>query len=264
MQENISTNKEDTMNMNHHVTTHLKRLKMPAIASNLELREREAREGNLGYIEFLSLILGDEIASREANILAKRLASGSISSRHTFETFDFRFNNEAFPSQTLRDLATCCFIERNQNLILCGPPGIGKTHIAHALGHEVCRRGSEAMFFKTHKLLEQLLDPSYPRRVDRLWKRCLTAKLLILDDFGFRRYDTKESELLYELSDERLGKAATVVTSNRPSEDWYGIFPDPVIGGAILDRLVSGAVKMVIERARSFRKERKIDEKSVE
>ena len=252
------------MDMNHHVITHLKRLKMPAIAANLELREREAREGNLGYIEFLSLVLGDEIASREANILTKRLQNGGISPRHTFESFDFRFNNEALPSQTIRDLATCTFIERNQNLILCGPPGIGKTHIAHALGHEVCRRGNDALFTKTHKLLEHLLDRSYPRRADRLWKRCLTAKLLILDDFGFRRYDTKESELLYELSDERLGKASTVITSNRPSEDWYGIFPDPVIGGAILDRLVSGGFKLVIERARSFRKEAKSVEKTVE
>jgi DNA replication protein DnaC len=252
------------MNMNHHVTNHLKRLKMPAIAANLELREREAREGNLGYIEFLSLVIGDEIASREANILSKRLACGSISSRHTFESFDFKFNNEAFPSQTVRDLATCHFIERNQNLILCGPPGIGKTHIAHAIGHEVCRRGNEAFFTKTHKLLEQLVDPSYPRRADRLWKRCITAKLLILDDFGFRRYDTKESELLYELSDERLGKASTIITSNRPAEDWYAIFPDPVIGGAILDRLVSGAIKLVIERARSFRKDGKNIEKAVE
>jgi DNA replication protein DnaC len=209
------------MNMNHHVTAHPKRLKMPAIAANLELREREARDQNLGYIEFLSLVIGDEIASREANILTKRLASGSLSSRHTFESFDFKFNSEALPSQTVRDLAICHFIERNQNLILCGPPGIGKTHIALAIGHEVCRRGNEAFFFRTHKLLEQLVDPSYPRRADRLLKRCVTAKLLILDDFGFRRYDTKESELLYELSDERLGKAATVITSNRPSFGYW-------------------------------------------
>jgi DNA replication protein DnaC len=252
------------MNMNNHVTTHLKRLKMPAIAANLEMREREAREQDFGYIEFLSLLVSDEIASREANILSKRLTSGSLSSRHTFESFDFRFNNETLPSQTIRDIATCHFIERGQNLIFCGPPGIGKTHIAHALGHEVCRRGHEAVFFKTHKLLEHLGDPLYPKRADRIWKRCVSAKLLILDDFGFRRYDAKESELLYELSDERLGKVSTIVTSNRPVEDWYGVFPDPVIGGAILDRLASGAVKLIIERARSYRKDGKNDEKAVE
>lgn len=245
------------MNMTHHVQTHLKRLKLPAVMENLETREREAREANLGYVEFLSLLIQDEIASRETNILHKRIADGSLNPRLTFETFDFRFNNEALASATIRDLATCHFIERNQSLIFCGPPGIGKTHIAHAIGHEVCRRGQDALFFKTHKLLEHLVDESYPRRVERLWKRCVSAKLLILDDFGFRRYDARESELLYELSDERLGKATTIITSNRPVDDWYGIFPDPVIGGAILDRLVSGAIKLIVERAKSYRKDGK-------
>jgi DNA replication protein DnaC len=245
------------MNMIHHVHAHLKRLKLPAVMENLETREREAREANLGYVEFLSLLIQDEIASRETNILQKRIAGGSLNPRLTFETFDFRFNNEALASQTIRDLATCHFIERNQSLIFCGPPGIGKTHIAHAIGHEVARRGHDALFTKTHKLLEQLVDESYPRRVERLWKRCVSAKLLILDDFGFRRYDARESELLYELSDERLGKATTIITSNRPVDDWYGIFPDPVIGGAILDRLASGAIKLIVERARSYRKEGK-------
>lgn len=243
--------------MNHHVAANLKRLKLPAVMENLELREREAKETNLGYIEFLSLLLQDEIASRDTNILQKRIAYGLLNPRLTFESFDFRFNQEALPSQTIRDLATCHFIERNQSLIFCGPPGIGKTHLAHALGHEVCRRGFDALFFKAHKLLEQLLDTSYPRRTQRLWKRCVTAKLLILDDFGFRRYDAKESELLYELSDERLGNSTTIVTSNRPVEDWYGVFPDPVIGGAILDRLASGAIKLIVEKAKSYRKEGK-------
>ena len=249
------------MNMTHHVTAHLKRLKMPAVLENLELREREAKEQNLGYLEFLSLLIQDEIASREANILSKRISDGSLNSRLTFESFDFKFNSEALSSQTVRDLATCHFIERNQSLIFCGPPGIGKTHIAHAIGHEVCRRGSDALFFKTHKLLEQLTDESYPRRAQRLWKHCLCAKLLILDDFGFRRYNAHESELLYELSDERLGTSTTIITSNRSVDDWYAVFPDPVIGGAILDRLASGAIKLIVEKAKSYRKEGKVGTK---
>jgi DNA replication protein DnaC len=242
------------MHVNHHVSANLKRLKLPAVAENLELREREAREQRLGYIEFLSLLIQDEISSREANILAKRLQTGALDPRFSFESFDFAFNAETISPSTVRDLSSCHFIETNRNLIFCGPPGIGKTHIAHALGHEVCRRGSDALFFKTHKLLEQLIDDSYPRRAERLWKRCTAARLLILDDFGFRRYDTREAELFYELADERLGKSSTVITSNRPPQDWYGVFPDPVIGGAILDRLVSGAVKLIIDRAKSFRK----------
>lgn len=243
------------MNTTHHLISQLKQLRMPGIAENLMMRLREAEENALGYAEFLTLLVGDELANREANILAKRVRNGFLDPRLTFESFDFRFNNNALPSQTIRDLATCHFVERQQNLIICGPPGIGKTHVAHGIAHEVCRRGQDALVFKTHKLLEQLDDPLNPKRATRLWKRCFSTKLLILDDFGFRRYDAKECEILYALSDERLSRSSTIITSNRPVEDWYGVFPDPVIGGAVLDRFVSGAVKLIVERARSYRKE---------
>lgn len=113
------------MNNDHHLITQLKRLRLPAIAENLQLRQREAQENALGYLEFLTLLVTDELSNREANILAKRIRSGNINPRLTFESFDFRFNNTALPSQTIRDLASCHFVERNQNLIACGPPGIG-------------------------------------------------------------------------------------------------------------------------------------------
>jgi DNA replication protein DnaC len=103
-----------------------------------------------------------------------------------------------------------------QNIVFCGPPGIGKTHISHAIGHEVFWRGDDAVFFTTHKLLIKLLDTSYPKRVERLCKQYITSRLLILDDFGFRRYNSKELGLLYELSDERLGRESTIITSNHP------------------------------------------------
>jgi len=228
---------------------------MPGMLETLEMRIKEATEGDLGYLEFFQLLVQDEIANRETNNLAKRLKTANLSSRCTFESFDFRFNARVLPAQTLRDLATCHFLDRNANIILCGPPGIGKSHIAQAIGHEVCRRGSEVMFTKTHKLLEHLLDTEYPRRATRLWKRVRSVSLLILDDFGFRRYDTREAELLYAICDERLGSGSMILTSNRPAEDWYSVFPDPVIGGAILDRLASAAIKLIVEKGRSYRKE---------
>jgi DNA replication protein DnaC len=111
------------------------------------------------------------------------------------------------------------------------------------------------LFRKTTKLLEDLADPLASRRSQRLMKRCLTVELLVLDDFALRKLDQKESELLYALADERLGRASTILTSYRPPEDWYGAFPDPVIGGAILERLVSGAEKVIALKGRSYRKE---------
>jgi len=243
------------MDLRYHLANDLKRLRMPGMLETLEMRIKEATEGDFGYLEFFQLLVQDEIANRETNNLAKRVKMANLSNRCTFENFDFRFNGQALPAQTLRDLATCHFLDRNANVILCGPPGIGKSHIAQAIGHEVCRRGSEVMFTKTHKLLEQLLDSEYPRRAARLWKRTRSVSLLILDDFGFRRYDSREAELLYAVCDERLGSGSMILTSNRPAEDWYSVFPDPVIGGAILDRLASSAIKLIVEKARSYRKE---------
>ena len=105
---------------------HLRRLRMPAMMENLNLRLREAEEGNLGYLDFLVLLIQDEVDSREANNLSKRLKSGGLSPRMTFESYDYRYNVEALAPSIIRDLATCRFIREKRSLVLCGPPGIGK------------------------------------------------------------------------------------------------------------------------------------------
>lgn len=104
-------------------------------------------------------------------------------------------------------------------------------------------------------LLQELLDSAHPQRSDKLLKRCLKADLVVLDDFAFRKLDPKEAELLYTLAEEQLSRASTILTSNRPPQDWFAVFPDPVIGNAILDRLVSGAIKIIVTKGRSYRKE---------
>ena len=131
----------------------------------------------------------------------------------------------------------------------------GKSFIAQAIGHEACRRGKEVLFAKTHKLLAQLQDELHPRRVQALFERTRTVDLLILDDFGFRCYTQSEAELLYTIADERLSRRSTIITTNRPPEDWYAVFPDPVTGGAILDRLIAGAIRLLTTKGRSYRKE---------
>ncbi|MCX7024031.1 MAG: ATP-binding protein [Spirochaetes bacterium] len=147
------------------------------------------------------------------------------------------------------------FIEQHRNLVLACPPGIGTSHIAQALGHETARRGLDVIVFRTHRLLERLApDRLSGKRSQILTKRCLDAGLLILDDFAFRPYSRLETELLHALSDERLAECSIIVTSNRPPEDRFSVFPDPVVGGAIMDRLVSGAIKLIVSSGRSYRK----------
>ena len=243
------------MHARHNVEQHLKRLRMPGMLLNLDVRLEQAREGTLGHLEFLSLLVQDEIQSREANNLRKRLRAAGFGMEKTFEGFNFRFNEDALPSSTVRDLASMHFVEQRRNLVLAGPAGIGKTHIAKAIGHDVCRRGVDVVFRKTHSLLGELLDRTSPLHAERLLNRCLKVELLILDDFAFRTLDHKEAELLYTLAEERGGRASTILTSNRPPQDWYAILPDPVMGGAILGRLVSAAVKLIVTKGRSYRRE---------
>ena len=174
----------------------------------------------------------------------------------TFEAFDYDFNSSILPAPALRDLASCRFIEQRRNLVLAGPPGIGKSHIAQAIGHEAARRGIDVACFKTHKLLDRITPESMTtRRTQNLLNRCLVSGLLILDDFAFRSYSQRETELPYTLADERLNAGSIIVTSNKPPEDWYTVFPDPVVGGAVMDRLVSGAMKFIVTAGRSYRKE---------
>lgn len=240
------------MEQMHQLNEKLKKLRIPGMMNNLELRAKEARDNNLGFIEFFSLLVQDELLSRESNNFEKRIKAAGFGIQKTFEGYDYNFNSNIFPPKMVRDLATCRFIENKQNLVIAGPPGIGKTHIIKALGHEMCRRGYDVLFKKTNDLVHKLND--YSAKADRLLKKCITVDVLILDDFAFRKMDQKESEVLYTLVDERLGRLPILITSNRPPQDWYGCFPDPVIGGAILDRLVSGAIKIIVNRGDTYRK----------
>ena len=242
------------MDNRHHLEQQLKRLKMPGLAQTLDLRLSEARENNLGYLEFLSLLIEDEMGSRENNMLSKRLKAAGFGVQQTFEQFDFRFNEEALPASTLRDLATCHFVEQHRNIVIGGPPGIGKTHAAKAIGHQACRAGYQVRFRPTQRLLSDLCADS-AERAERELRYAIKVDLLILDDFAFRKLDQKEAEALYVLAEARLGTASTILTSNRPPEDWYATFPDPVVGGAILDRMVSAAIKIITTKGRSYRRE---------
>lgn len=243
------------MDTRHHLEQNLRSLRMPGILDNLNTRLSEAREQDIGYLEFLSLLLQDERSQRDANQVKKLLRQAGFGAEKTFEGFDFRFNPTAFPQAQLRDLATCAFIDLGQNLVIAGPPGIGKTHVAKAIGHEACRRKRHVIYKNVYDIFGELSRARTDAHYERLLKRILKSDLLILDDFALRKFETKEVDMLYAIVDARDDAKSVILTSNRPPEDWLGVFPDPIVGGAILDRLVSGAIKIMVQTAKSYRKE---------
>ena len=170
--------------------------------------------------------------------LTGRITKARFEEAKSLEEFNFHFNPKV-PTQYIHDLATCRFIERKESIIFCGPVGVGKTHLAQALGHQACRLGYSVLFSKASRLLSDLgggrADGTWEKRL----RRYLKPDLLILDDFAMKELTKFQAEDFYELIDQRYRSGSMIATANRSPEDWYPLFPNPVIAESALDRLVS-------------------------
>ncbi len=235
----------------------LKRLKLGGMLQTLELRLDQAHADKLGHLAFFELLLEDEIQRRQNKALARRVQRARFDEPQTLADFDFAFNPK-IPSAQIRDLATCGFIEHKESLLLVGPVGVGKTHLAQAIGHVACQQGRSVLFDKTARVLADLgaghLDATWERRL----RRYLAPDLLVLDDFGLRAFTERQGEDLYELISERVRRGSTIVTSNRPPTDWYALFPNPVLAEGALDRLINAAHHVTLQ-GKSYRPQRRPD-----
>jgi DNA replication protein DnaC len=183
-------------------------------------------------------LIEDEYERRQSGRLLKRLRQAGFEEEKTLEGFDFSFNPQ-IPVKRIKQVVNCVYIENKENIFLLGPVGVGKSHIAQALGHDV-------LYTKAAKMFRYLNS----RRADNSWetkiKRYTATDLLIIDDFGLKPLAPLQSDDFYEVINERYMKKSIIFTSNRSIEDWQGLFPDPLIANSAPDRIAHNAHQIVM------------------
>jgi DNA replication protein DnaC len=224
----------------------LKQLRLSGMLDSLTQRNRQAIEQKLAYTDFLAVLVQDEVARREQKKLQLRLRRASFRSSKTLEQFDFDFNpgvNRAL----IQDLATGRFIAEKVAVLIAGPCGTGKSHLAQALGHGAIQQGYEVLFTTQSHLLGSLhaarATGSYARRFQTLAR----VPLLIIDDFGLKPLRSPQDEDFHDLIAERYEQAATIITSNLDFREWSDAFPNRLLGAATLDRLRHNAYRLILE-----------------
>ena len=224
----------------------LKKLRLSGVLQSLALRTRQAVDDDLAHDEFLFRLLSDEAERRDGKQLEQRLRRASFEHRTALEDFDFSFN-ASVPKSKIIDLGTCAFVERKENVLIVGPTGVGKSHIAQALGHRACRAGFAVLYTSAHEMLTQLRAARADNSYDRKLARLVAPDLLVVDDLGLRPLVQDEPVDLYEIIRQRYQRSSTIMTSNRAIEEWHPLFADALLASAAMDRLLHGAHVLVIQ-----------------
>jgi len=239
------------MNQAHQLMPRLKNLRLSGVLETLEVRNRQAIEEKQSYVDFLTRLLEDEVERRGQKQLSLSVRRSGLDPQKTLEAFDFGFN-PTINRQKILDLSTCQFVQRAEPIIFIGQAGVGKSHLAQALGHEACRRGHDVAFVRASEMLAHLNGG----RADGTYERRLTAfarpEVLIIDDFGLRPMRPPAPEGLFEIINQRYERGSIVLTTNRASEEWAELFAEPLLASAALDRLRHRAHEVVVT-GRSYR-----------
>ena len=234
------------MEISQSLKTVLKRMRLSGMLNTLPDRVAYAKKTKLPYQDFLELILQDEIDRRDQVSLMNRLQKAQFEEEQIFENFDWDAK-VTFDRDRVRDLFSLGFFDRNEDVIFMGHAGVGKTFLASALGHSVCRSGKKVLFIRADKMLKELRRSRADNSNERVMRKLISCDLLIIDDFGLGKLDHDKSSDIYELIIERHRKSSTIITSNRTPDEWVPLFSDPLLAQSALDRLAHNAHQIVME-----------------
>lgn len=219
----------------------LRQLRCSGMATGLEPRLLEAQTDQLAPIDFLSTLVQDELLRRQDRLLDRRIKqAGFRDPGKTLDTFDFDFNKK-MPRRLVFELATGRFVTQHEDGLFHGPPGTGKSHLAQAIGRAVIQQGHRVLYREAHVLLEELADAQLAGTRKQYLAQLTTVPLLLIDDLAMRKLPHTAAEDLLEIVMRRYEKASTLITSNRPVEDWGKLLGDTAAVTALLDRLLHHA-----------------------
>jgi DNA replication protein DnaC len=226
--------------MNERLQTALKQLRLSGLAQSLDVRLEEAASHQLSHAEFLELILQDELLVRQERRIARRVKAASFRELKPLDEFDWSFNPK-IPKKQVYDLATCRFIREVRDVLFLGPPGVGKSFLVQTLGYQAIKSGFTVLYRSIFDLVRDFLHQEAFAGEDKVLSKDLKPDLLIVDDMGMKQLPKRSGEYLFEIIMRRYEIRSTMMTSNRPLEDWGKLIGDVPAATAILDRFLHHA-----------------------